>query len=550
MPSEHGVSPAGPAGFARAPVDIRRFPWITRLAADYAFSFPSLAPFFSGDPSAPESWRKAIASALACERPRAELVSVLHQQQWRRASPEAARLAASQLADPRSVAIVTGQQAGLFGGPVFTVLKALTAVKLAKRVQSEHGVPAVPVFWVEGEDHDWDEVSSCSVLDVDFRLRTVRLAPPHEANRAPVASITLDNVVAHTIDELTAVLPATEFTLPLLEALRRAYAPGVGFAEAFARWMEWMTRDLGLVVFDCSDAAAKPLASKIFVHEARHPGRTWQLAGDAGEKLAALGYHAQVTRSSSHDESLHAGAALFKLDGTRTPVQIVDSAALEQTVRSQPEAFSPNVLLRPIVQDALFPTACAVTGPNELAYLGQLRGVYEHFGLPMPLLYPRASLTVLDSAATRFLSRHNLPLEALQPQDESALNRLLAASLPAPVSGAIDRATSALETSMADLLAAVPAVDPTLEGATRSTLGKMQHELTTLRGKVISAAKKRDETIRRQFARAQVQAFPNGTPQERAIGSISLLNRYGRVVIDRLIEELPLDLGQHWVVTI
>jgi len=549
VPSEHGASSPGPAGSTRAPVDIRRFSWITRLAADYAFSFPSLAPFFSGDPSARDAWRSAIASTLACERPRVELTSVLHAQQARRAAPEAARLAAAQLADSRSVAIVTGQQTGLFGGPLFTLLKALTAITLAKRVQSEHGVPAVPVFWVEGEDHDWDEVSSCPILDAEFRLRTVRLAPPPEANRAPVASIALDNSVTHTIDELAAALPATEFTAPLLDALRRAYAPGVGFAEAFARWLEWMTRDLGLVVFDCTDAAAKPLASKIFLHEARHPGRTWELAGDAGEKLAALGYHAQVSRSSINDGSKK-GPALFKLNGARTPVDLANPSALEEAIRSQPAAFSPNVLLRPIVQDALFPTACYVTGPNELAYLGQLRGVYEHFGLPMPLFYPRASVTVLDSAAARFLFRHNLPLEALQPQDESALNRLLAASLPASVSGALDRATAALETSMADLIAAVPAVDPTLEGAARSTLGKVQHELTTLRSKVISAAKKRDETIRRQFARAQGQAFPNGTPQERAVGSISLLNRYGPAVVDRLLEELPLDLGQHWIVTI
>lgn len=445
---------------------------------------------------------------------------------------------------------MTGQQAGLFGGPLFSVLKALTAITLAKRVQSEHGVPAVPVFWVEGEDHDWDEVSSCSVLDADFHLRTVRLPPPPDANRAPVGSITLDAGVTHTIDELAAALPATEFTAPLLEALRRAYAPGVGFADAFARWLEWMTGDLGLVVFDCSDAAAKPLASKIFIHEARHPGRTWELAGDAGEKLAALGYHAQVARSRTNADSKNDGPALFKLNSTRTPVDFASPSALEEAIRSQPAAFSPNVLLRPIVQDALFPTACYVSGPNELAYLGQLRSVYEHFGVPMPLLYPRASATVLDSAAARFLSRHNLPLEALQPQDESALNRLLAASLPASVSRALDRAASTLETSMADLIAAVPAVDPTLEGAARSTLGKVQHELTALRGKVISAAKKRDETIRRQFARAQAQAFPNGTPQERAVGSISLLNRYGPAVIDRLTEELPLDLGQHWVVTI
>jgi uncharacterized protein YllA (UPF0747 family) len=168
----------------------------------------------------------------------------------------------------------------------------------------------------------------------------------------------------------------------------------------------------------------------------------------------------------------------------------------------------------------------------------------------MPLLYPRFSATILDSASARFLAKHDLPLEALHARDEATLNRLLAQALPASVDRALQEANDAVERSMAALVAAVPAIDPTLEGAAKSTLSKLQHDLSTLRGKIISAAKKRDETLRRQFFRAQAHAFPDGMPQERAIAGISLLNRYGPALLDRLLADLPLDLGHHWVLTV
>jgi hypothetical protein len=144
------------------PVDIRRFPWVKKLTADYAFQFSALAPFFSGDPSEPASWGGAIARAQKHPRRRAELSALLAKQLEHRHAPAAARDAAARLADPATVAIVTGQQAGLFGGPLFTLYKGLTAAKLAAKVASDHGVPVVAVFWVEGEDHDWDEVASVS----------------------------------------------------------------------------------------------------------------------------------------------------------------------------------------------------------------------------------------------------------------------------------------------------------------------------------------------------------------------------------------------------
>jgi bacillithiol biosynthesis cysteine-adding enzyme BshC len=526
------------------PVDIRRLPGIKKLTADYAFQFSALAPFFAGDPAAASSWTSAIALAQQHPRQRSEISAIVSRQLERRDAPAAARAAAARLADPQSVAIVTGQQAGLFGGPLFTLYKALTAAKLAERVARDHGIPAIPVFWVESEDHDWQEVSSISILDDELNRRTFTLAPPPQAGHAPIAAVCLTDDVNATIEQLVAALPSTEFTGEILEQLRRTYRPGLTMSDAFARWMDRIVGDLGVVVFECFDRSAKPIVSDIFARELSQPGRTWALATAAGDQLIAGGYHAQVERPS------HPGAAVFRLDGTRTPVDAIDAPRLQQEAMTRPETFSPNVLLRPIVEDALFPTACYVSGPNELGYLAQLGDVYKHFGVPMPLIFPRASLTILDSAAARLLSRHEVPFEALQAQDESALNRVLAASLPDRVERALTEADNTIEQRMSAVIASVPAIDPTLEGAAKSTLGKLQHDLATLRNKVISAAKKRDETLRRQFHRTQAQAFPDGLPQERAVGGITMLNRYGPALVQRLVQELPLDLGNHWVLTL
>jgi bacillithiol biosynthesis cysteine-adding enzyme BshC len=538
---------------ARIPVDVRRFPWIRKLAADYAFDFPAVSRFFSGDPAQAQSWRDAIARTQASQRPRAEVVNLLLEQQSRRNAPAQARAATSVLGDPTSVAIVTGQQAGLFGGPLFTLLKSLTALKLVEELRSRYGTAAAAVFWIDAEDHDWDEVSSCTVLDADLRPRTITLPAPQGAGELPVASVRLDDNVLKAIAELEAALPATEFTAPLIASLSDAYRPGRGMAEAFGRWLETTLGPRGLIVFDSSDPGAKPLVGRVFARELESPERTSQLAASAGAELVGLGYHAQVMPQD--------GPALFHLDGRRHAVRKDGDAyivgaeryaadALKKNAVTDPQSFSPNVLLRPIVQDTLFPTVCYVAGPNELGYQAQLRTVFEHFGLPMPLYYPRASATVLDSAAARFLARYDLPLESLQPQDDGALNRLLESQLPPSIEGALQDALHAVDERMSALASAVPALDPTLEGAVRSTLGKMQHELKALHSKIIHAAKRRDETLRRQFERARAQAFPNGHPQERTVGFVSFLARYGPSLADRLDEELPLDLGHHWVFTI
>jgi bacillithiol biosynthesis cysteine-adding enzyme BshC len=536
------------------PVDVRRFPWIRRLAADYAYSYDALAPFFAGNPAERAAWDAAVAAAQAYRRPRGEIAAIVMAEQRRRGAAPAAMASAERLGDERAVAVVTGQQAGLFGGPLFTLLKAITAIKLAAQVEREHRVPAVPVFWIDAEDHDWDEVSGCTVLGDDLEPRTIRLPAPPGSGGLPVAAARLTPAAMTAVDELQAALAATEFTGTLLSELQSAYRPGAGMADAFGRWMELVLGGHGLVVFDSSDPAAKTLAAPVFARELETPGTTSRLASEAAAHLVARGYHAQAT---AHEGAL----ALFHLDGARTPIRLQGDRAvvgdgvrstgeLRAELRTHPEAFSPNVLLRPIVQDALFPTAAYVAGPNELAYLAQLRLVYAHFGVPMPLMAPRSSATLLDAAAARFMRRYEIPFEALEPNDESALNRLLESQLPPAIERALQAATGAIEERMHAVIDALPALDPTLQGAARSTLGRMQHDLEVLHGKIIHAVKRRDDTLRRQFNRTRALAFPGGHPQERAVGFVYFLNRYGPALVERLLADLPIDPRHHYALTI
>ena len=551
------ASTTAAATATRVAVDMRRFPWVRPLAGEYASNFASVAPFYAGDPQSPDAWREVGARARQHPRNRDQVAAALAAQLRRRHAPEAAQAAAALLATSETLAVVTGQQAGVFGGPLYTILKAVSAIQLARRASQTLGTTVVPVFWVAAEDHDWEEIASLTVLDGQLQPRTLTVPPPEGAGERPVGALLLDERVNGTLDELAAALAPTEFTPWLLEGLRAAYRPGIGVADAFARWIEGLLGGYGLVVFDSADPAVKPLMADVFRREIAMPGHTASLATSAGAEMDARGHAPQVVPQAD-------AVSLFRIDpstGARTPMkrqggQFVAGEAtlsaedLENELTQAPERFSPNVLLRPIIQDTLFPTICYVAGPSELAYLGQLREVYKHFGVPMPLICPRASTTLVDSATIRFLTKYDVPLEDLQPQDEAALNRLLQAQLPPTVDAAFSAAGQAISEQMQGVVDAVASVDPTLAGAARNTFGKMEHELKSLQSKMIQAAKRRDDTLRRQFTRAQGQTFPQGHPQERSLAVAYFLNLYGPALTDRLLEELPIDPGQHWVIAI
>ncbi len=544
------------SGVVRQSIDVRRFSWIRPLVSAYSLDFASVASLFAGNPADPGAWTDTIARVQKSTHDRAAIAKVVAAQLERRGAHAHARSVAGRLADPSTVAVVTGQQAGLFGGPLYTLLKAITAIQLARKVSAKHGIAAIPVFWVEAEDHDWEEVRTAHVLDGDLHLRNVTLGGLEGAGEQPVASLTLDDGINDTIAELEANLAKTEFTDELLTRLRQHYRPGQKMGHAFAGWIDDLLGRHGLVVFEAADPAAKPLVADIFRRELEIPCHTACLAKETGEAMRRLGHTPQVEPSED-------SVALFYLgDGLRQSIKrregggytigetVHDAEGLRAEAVEHPERFSPNVLLRPVVQDRLFPTICYVAGPSELAYQAQLGAIYAAFGVEVPLLYPRANATLLDSAALRFLDRSGLPLESLHAQGETSLNKLLESQLPPTLESGLDDLAREVATRINALKAIVVEVDPTLAGAADTTRDRMQETVKTLHSKIIHASKKKDETLRRQFTKTQALAFPAGEPQERIVDLPFFVNRYGQAVVDRLLESLPIDMALHFVLTL
>lgn len=533
-----------PAGSIRAAIDLRDYPAASAFSRAYASNFDAVSPLFAGNPADPSAWRAAIRRATAVPRDREALTRVLLAQLERRDAPAEARAAAARLADPDAVTVVTGQQAGIFGGPLYTLLKAVTAVRLAAQLSAEHGAPVVPIFWADGEDHDWQEIRSTTVIDADGRPVEVAFPAFDGAGDRRSGDILLDGRIGETIDALSRALPATPFTEDVRSTLARCYAEGRSVAEGYARFIEHLLGRHGLVVFESADPAAKPLAAEILAGELRHPGRSSALATAAGERARALGFAPQVT-------PVEGAAALFHLTPAREAIRVpFDGEALAAEALAHPERFSPNVLLRPIVQDWMFPNVAYIAGPGELAYHGQLEDIYKTFHVPRPLIYPRATASIMDAASLRFLARQEIPFGSLARPDEAALNDLLRARLPGDASAAVDAAAATMRERWAAIASAMPLVDPTLEAAAHASLSRVEHELEHLQWKIVRAMKRRDATLRRQFGHAQTLAFPGGAPQERVLGLVYFVNQYGPALIDTLVAELPTEMGRHWVVSL
>jgi bacillithiol biosynthesis cysteine-adding enzyme BshC len=358
--------------------------------------------------------------------------------------------------------------------------------------------------------------------------------------------------VESTLESLERGLAPTEFTRDLLRSLRRHFHPGARMATAFAAWVDELLGRHGLVVFESADPAVKPLAADIFARELDNPGLTARLARDTGELMRTFGHAPQV-------EPVEDSVALFYLDGEgrrsirrRGAEFLIGDATrpardLQVEAERHPERFSPNVLLRPLVQDRLFPTVCYVCGPSELAYQAQLGGVYREFSVEVPLLYPRVNATLLDSGAIRFLERYGLALEALHAQDESALNRLLESQLPPGIEAGLQTTEREITERAASLKGLIAPLDPTLVGAVDTTVERIRETLHTLHTKIIHATKRKDDTLRRQFTRTRALAFPGGHPQERVLNVAFFVNRHGPSLGDRLIELLPVETDKHYV---
>lgn len=456
-------------------------------------------------------------AAGGAPRPREVVCEVILRTNREWGADAAAMSAAERLSAPDALAVVTGQQPGLFGGPLYSLVKAMSAVAAAREVERDTGRPTVPVFWIEGDDHDFEEIRTAWILDAAGEPQSFRYEPSEEAPGLPAFRRLLDESVVPLLEEVAASLPRTEFADETLAMAREAYAPGRSLVEAFGRLMLALSRETGLVVLDPTTAAIKRAALPMY-----RVAATGRLEGrrrieSANARLAEFGFRPQAATD---------GYGIFSTEGPegRRRRWEPSGTAGETPPLPPAESLSAAVLLRPLVQDFLLPTISYIGGPSELAYHAQIGGLYDLHGIQRPLVLPRHQITVLTPAQQRVIDRDSVAFDDLAAGDESALNRL--AADPAATK-ALASARSAIESGMAEVESALTTLDPTLTAASQKARGRILSTLSDLESKALRAAKRRDEDRRRRYLRTRSALFPAGVPQERRLNPLAFLNRYG-----------------------
>jgi bacillithiol biosynthesis cysteine-adding enzyme BshC len=454
-----------------------------------------------------------------------------------------------------SVAVVTGQQTGLFTGPLYTLYKALSAVKLAACLTAR-GTEAVPVFWMATEDHDWEEVQTAQVIACDGRLASVGVSGELHREGEQVGGVTLDASVEEAAKRLFELMPSSEF-LPDLEGLvRDAYAPGRRFGEAFARMLAALTGRYGLVLLDPLDAALKRLAAPLYSEAARLGAEIAAATNARSRELVEAGYHAQVhTSPDSFPLFLIDDGARRALTRNREGRYRAKGTTHEWTADelsalalAEPERFSPNVTLRAVVQDYLLPTIAYFGGAAEIAYFAQTAESYRVLGRPATPILHRASLTIVERRTGRTLERYGLKLEDFFGGLDPVIARVVDEHLGAELAGAFDETDAAVARALDELRVRLRDFDPTLADALDGGRRKIAHQLEGLRARFRRAQMQRDRAVLRQLERASTALYPEKSLQERHVNVTSLLARHGRYLVEWIHDAIDLSTNDHQIV--
>ena len=535
----------------RAPfADLGAFP---DLFVDYCTHFDAVTDFYAGDWQDLSARREAADAAARRPVDRDALADTLFDQNGRWGLDATTRSHIEALRDPESVAIVTGQQVGLFTGPLYTLYKIITTLQLAEEWAEQTGRTVVPIFWVEGEDHDFEEIATAHVL---HRNEVVPLDydPDVADNPGAVGRLALTDEINDVLDRLDEALPPSDFKPGVMERVRAAYQPGTRLEDAFARLLRSLFEDEGFVFINPDDARLKALSRPLFRRELEDPQTPAARIDATSQALRDRGYHAQVTVRPTNlfwlgDDGRRAldlgDDGTFQLRGTD---RTFSRAELLNRLDTEPEHFSPNVVLRPLMQDHLLPTAAYVAGPGEVSYFAQYGDVYDWADLDMPLIHPRASVSLVEGKVQKVLDKYDLTVADFRADPEILFQDVVVEMMEVDVDAVFSETMPQLHQALNALKPEVEAVDRTLGSSTEAARAAIIDEMEALKQKVVRAEKRQQDEVRAQLKKAHVNLRPNGHLQARTINVLYYLNKYSLDLIDELQHKLPTDTSAHQVV--
>lgn len=549
-------------------MDISLLPHFSDLAKDYLTSFTTspIKEFFPRPPSIDEL--EGLLAERVAQYPSetrtaiADLIESQHRELGTLTPTVQANI--ELLRNENTLAVVTGQQVGILGGPLYTFYKTYTTIALAKVLAARYPDHRfVPIFWLETEDHDLEEASSVMLLD--------QQGEPHRASYAPtgvdvsdwkkqVGPTKLDaEALEAFFTQFEAGLQRTEITDVLLQELKSIYTSERTFAEAFAIWLSSTFGDDGLLVLDANNARAKQLGSALFTREIETSPKLSEQVVLQTARLEEH-YHAQVKPRAinlfyvengerhaimEREKPADDGSKAYFLKGTK---RVFTQAQLLEIASSSPEKLSPNVVMRPLLQDTLLPTVAYVAGPGEVAYFAQLKRAYEWAGIAMPVIYPRLTATIIEDRHQKSLDKAGADVHDLLISGKAAIDRIIDNMTGSDLESQFANADTAIDAELEKLRIAVAGVDGSLDNALTSVKGKVLTTLRDFSAKVQSADRKRHQTVRTQLEKALQSILPQSDLQERKLSAIYFSNKYGRDLVSGLKQATERDVlktGEH-----
>jgi bacillithiol biosynthesis cysteine-adding enzyme BshC len=538
-------------------VEVERKPELS-LFEDYLSDFNKLKSFYHFNPFS--DWDVAIQKRAGHKFERKKLADILAAQNKMWKAPPEVLENISKLTSPNCFAVVTGQQAGIFTGPLYTIYKIITAIKLSEWLSVEYPkYTFVPCFWLEVDDHDFKEINHLRFINKENELHRLELSETPGDELKPVYMRHINTEIEGWKAEINDQLFQTEFMDSVLEKFFDSYSGQLSYADAFATLVLKFFGNLGLVVLNPADPEIKKLGRPIYQKAVESPEKIQEQLKDRNAALTQSHLPAQILFQPEQ-------TLLFYTDEKDQRVRIdfdekgdfllkygdkyrrLEHQKLVNIIGESPERISPNVALRPLIQDSILPTAGYVAGPAEVAYFAQLSALYDYFGQTMPVIYPRHRITIVESKIRKIIEKLGIDFSDLFSHRSDFWEYFIQQKQGKDTFDKIGAIQSNIAAKLNELEKIVAEVDPTLINAIQKTAQRIDSGIEQIMGKIINAMKQGEAIEMNQVKRALLFIFPENNYQERVINIIYFLIKYGPDLISNLYNELPVDTRSHYLI--
>mgnify|MGYP000871812093 CR=1 FL=1 len=539
-------------------INFSDIPGHQNLFLDYLHEFDNVERFYRKNFRAIETYEDFFKTLSMKERPnREKLVEIIKSQYSESKISKQTHINIESLNSNKTIAVVTGQQLGLFGGPLYTIYKSITAIKLCNFLKEKYDeFHFVPVFWLEGDDHDYDEVRKSSFLNNENNLINLQYDDGllDDINRGSTAELKFNENLEKVFEELTQTLRETEFKLPLIDFMKSIYKPGKTFLETFRELMIKLFDEFGLIVFNPVDNEVKKLLLPIFTKEITSFRDHTSYIVERSAELEEV-YHAQVKVKPVNLFVVENNERLliepveneFRLKGKRKKYT---QEELLELLNTSPGKFSPNVLLRPICQDYLFPTAFYVGGPAEISYFAQVVPMYDIYNLSQPYIYPRSSATIVERGVKNVIDKYNLNYTDIFVSEEDLISKIAAMKGEVNIDEIYNQTSIEFERTINELNEKLLTIDKTLSDLSNKSKQKVQEVLTNMKTKTLEAERRKHEVTIRQLSKVRNVLYPADNLQERELNLMYFLNKYGPDIFKWVFNELSINKFEHQVLEI